>query len=132
MRKGFREGIKPVSVTDGAISFWRGLLFATNIRRKKSVSAQLSLAKSHFSRELYRERSRKLAFRESSPYNSHEKSHFAIVLVAKSLPRDIATITLVTKIVFLPSRKPFHMSYQLSRNPFFVVVRLINIDNSRN
>ena len=35
MRKGFREGIKPVSVAGVSISFRRGPLFATDIPRGK-------------------------------------------------------------------------------------------------
>ena len=38
-KKGFREGIKPVSVTGGAVSLWRGGLFATNIPRGKQLFA---------------------------------------------------------------------------------------------
>ena len=77
MRKGFREGIKPVSVTGGAVCFRRGRLFVTDIPRGKYFSRRISDAKSDFPRELYVYPSRKVAFRDGYPYNSRGKSLFA-------------------------------------------------------
>ena len=76
MRKGFREGIKPVSVAGVAISFRRGPLFATDIPRGKYFSRRISDAKSDFPRGISVYPSRKVDFRDGYPYNSRGKSFF--------------------------------------------------------
>ena len=120
MRKGFCEGIKPVSVTGGAVCIRRGGLFETDIPRGKYFSRRISDAKSDFPRELYVYPSRKVAFRDGYPYNSREKSFFFLKCALK-----VTVFPRVAESRDFNYGSPVNKIIQKSRNFIYKIIILL-------